>query len=110
MEYLGLISIAMVLCFCGYPSKVKKLEHEVAKLKSKLNGGNEMSKLINSLVGTKCIITSSETFETFDNELTGTVLETDDDWVKLECIDKKEVKTIRLIRISDITNIKIIDL
>lgn len=68
-----------------------------------------MSKLIDSLVGTKCTITTSEYIENFNNTLAGTILETDDEWAKLECIDKKEVKTIHLIRICDITNIKIIN-
>lgn len=113
MEYLGFLSLSIIafvwIYFSGYPGKVRKLEREVAKLKIKLNGGNEMSKLIDSLMGTKCKLAIDPPVETFDSTVTATILETDDEWAKLECIDKKEVKTIRLVRISDITNIKIID-
>lgn len=93
MEYMGLFSFSMMafafIYFAGYPSKIRKMQHEITKLKNKINGGNQMSKLINSLIGKKCAIIASESYDSYINKLTATILDADDEWVKLECIDKK---------------------
>lgn len=102
MESIGLVCLALILCYSAYPSRVRKLEHKINKLKS---GGekSEMSKLISELVGKRCTITS-------ENELTqikGEVTDVDGDWVKIVIYYKKGNTKTKIIRIDSIKEIEI---
>ncbi len=124
MKWLGLICFFILMCYSGYPDRVKKLEKETEKLKAKIgslkksssnfnrNGENEMSKLISELEGKKCIITFSNTFENlFDNQVECTVISVDDEWAKISY--QRDVKkgekqnVINIVRISNIESVEV---
>ena len=105
MEWVGVIALILILCYSSYPSKVKKLERKVKLLEKKLKGENKMSDLIKSLINKECEIS-------FEDEFTPlvrcTVLDVDDEWVKIGVKDKKENIKTKLIRIDGIKKVEII--
>ena len=117
MEWIGWVCLIIILCYSGYPNRVKTLEREYDKLKKKLksferNGENDMSKLISELVGKKCIIEFSESFDSFfDNNVECTVISVDDEWLKIsyEKEEKKGEKSsvTKIVRIDNIESVEI---
>ena len=83
----------------GQDEKIQRLEGKVRRLERKLNGGNEMSKIIKDLVGMDCVIDG----ESIYGERC-TVLEADDEWIKVIAHRKKEDVT-RIVRIDSIEDI-----
>ena len=83
----------------GQDEKIQRLEGKVRRLERKLNGGNEMSKIIKDLVGMDCVIDG----ESIYGERC-TVLEADDEWIKVIEHRKKEDVT-RIVRIDSIEDI-----
>ncbi|MGN0623968.1 MAG: hypothetical protein ACI4JA_08485 [Oscillospiraceae bacterium] len=83
----------------GQDEKIQRLEGKVRRLERKLNGGNEMSKIIKDIVGMECVIDG----DSFYGERC-TVLEADDEWIKVIEHHKKEDVT-KIIRIDSIENI-----
>lgn len=110
LEYFGLIAFVLVISQMGYPSKIKKLEGELKRLKRKIKGEEALSKLLKDLIGVKCII-SCEGALVFigKSEMECEVLDVDDEWVKITYKDKKDVTKTNIIRIESIDNIEIIN-
>lgn len=105
MEWIGLIALGLILCYSSYLGKVKKLERKVKLLERKIGGDKSMSNLIKELVNQECVIT----FENdFSSETKCTVLDVDDEWVKVSIKDKKENVKIKLIRVDDIKKVEIL--
>lgn len=112
MDWFGWIAFIIVLSFSGLPDKVKRMERRIKKLEIKQNGGNKMSDMINSLKGQKCILKFNGSFDSFfGDKVTCTIIETDNDWVKIsyqKANKKSEEKTInKIVRIEDIENIEL---
>lgn len=102
MEWAGLVAVMILLVYSSYPGKVKKLERKVRMLEKKQKGESEMSKLLTDLVGKSCKITNE------DGSQPGwlfTVLDTDDEWVKLTYTDKKGILRTEIRRIDSIKKI-----
>lgn len=78
--------------------QIEYLERRIRRLENKLNGGDGMSKMIESLVGQDVIMNIG--FE----EIKCRVLECDDEWVKLFVPQKKKDVTV-MRRISEISKI-----
>ena len=78
--------------------KIAILERRVRRLESKMNGGHEMSKILETLVGQD--VTLNIGYE----ELKCRVLECDDEWIKLMVYGKKKDSTI-VRRVSEIVKI-----
>lgn len=106
MEALCLL---LILCYCGYPKRVRKLEKKVKQLQRKQEGGSKMSKVIAGLVGKKCVIKSGEILLTGESKVTGCVLETDDEWLKVSCTDKKGKTKIIIMKIDEIQGIEVVE-
>ena len=78
--------------------KIMILEKRLRRLENKLNGGNGMSKILETLIGQD--VTLNMTFETLNCR----VLDCDEDWIKLLVYGKK--KDITVIRpIYEITKV-----
>jgi len=106
MEIFGLVALALVLCYSGYPARIKKLETELKKIKTSVKGENAMSRLIESLRGQECIIECNEALLiTGKTSITCQVLDVDDEWVKISFTDKHN-KT-KIMRIENISNIEL---
>lgn len=115
MEYCGIIALVLLLCYSAYPGKVKRLESKVKRLESKVKrlekkqkGDNYMSQLIDDLVGEQCTI-KSEAILNFagKTELSCTILDADDEWMKICYTDKKNKQVTKLLRIEAIDEIEI---
>lgn len=75
------------------------LERKVKKLERNVNGGSKMSGIIKDLIGMECTIDGDGFFST-----RCTILDVDDEWVKLIVHEKKKDLTI-IIRIDNIDSI-----
>ncbi|WP_138203844.1 hypothetical protein [Haloimpatiens lingqiaonensis] len=68
-----------------------------------------MSNIITSLIGKECKIKTEEAILFSGNvEVNCSVLDADDEWIKISYIDKKGCAKIRILRIDSISNIEII--
>ncbi|MEM1484566.1 hypothetical protein V6615_06755 [Oscillospiraceae bacterium PP1C4] len=106
MEYMGLIAFVLILGYSSYPSKVKALENEVKKIKKRIGGENAMSKLINGLIGQKCIITTDEAaWLSGSDTLHCAVIDADEEWIKISFADSKGVNKTQIFRIDEIERI-----
>lgn len=108
MEWFGMVAFIMVICCISYPEKVKRLEATVKRLERKQKGENSMSKLINELIGKECKIKSDDAFALVgSDEVVCSVLDADDEWIKIQFIDKKKNTITKLLRIENIDEIEI---
>lgn len=97
--------------------RVKKLEQEKRNTEVKEKENENMSKLINELVGKKCILNLDENAldsiaGLLDNNLECEVIDVDEEWVKVvseEKQKKENVKITSLIRIDNINGVKMVD-
>ncbi len=109
MEWAGWVALMILLFYSSFPGKVRKLEKELKKLKKKQQGGNDMSKIINQLIGKNCkILADQESF--FDGSLNVEcmVLDADEEWIKFTYTDKKNMVITKILRIDSIENIELI--
>lgn len=110
MEWVGLVSLVLVISFIGYPARIRKLEHKLAKIERKSKGENDMSKIINSLVGKQCKIKTEDGVWLSGNpEIRCTVLDADDEWMTISYTDKKEKTFTKIIRIESIDSVELAD-
>ena len=109
MEWIGWVSLILIVCYSSYPDKVKKLEKKVKILERNEKEDYKMSKIISSLVGEKCRIKSNEAFS-FNGSLdvVANVLDVDDEWVKISFVDKKGNAKVQILRVESIDNIELI--
>lgn len=109
MEYFGVMAFILVCCYMGLPNKVKRLESKLKRLERKQKGGNNMSKLINELVGKECKIKSDDALSLVGSqEMQCVVLDTDDEWMKVQYTDKKQNQVTKLIRIENVDGVEIL--
>ena len=104
MEWMGWIVFAIVLCYASYPGRVRKLESKVKKLQTKQKGDVKMSKIISELIGKQCKI---ETEDIINGSIDCTILDSDDEWVKLTYTDKKNNMFTKILRIEAINSIEL---
>ena len=72
--------------------KMLRLEKRIRKLESQVNGGNKMSKILETLVGQDVIMNIGY------EEIRCRVLDVDDDWIKMLIYGKKRDKDMTVIR------------
>lgn len=79
--------------------RLDTLERKVKKLERNANGGNKMSGIIKELIGRECTIDGDGYYNT-----RCTVLDADDEWVKLIIHEKKSDSTM-IVRLDNIDSI-----
>lgn len=79
--------------------RLNTLERKVKKLERNVNGGSKMLGIIKDLIGMECTIDGDGFFST-----RCTILDVDDEWVKLIVHEKKKELT-KIIRIDNIDSI-----
>lgn len=89
-------------------SKFNRLNSKIDKIKSVSKGGKYMSKICNELVGKKCYLSK------FGEIVVGsmpvcTILEVDEQFIKVSTKDKKNKEKISIIRIDDISSIELVE-
>ena len=79
--------------------RLNTLERKVKKLERNVNGGSKMSGIIKDLIGMECTIDGDGYYNTGC-----TVLDADDEWVKLIIHEKKSDSTM-IVRLDNIDSI-----
>ena len=79
--------------------RLDTMEKKVKKLERNVNGGSKMSGIIKDLIGMECTIDGDGFFST-----RCTILDVDDDWVKLIVHEKKKDSTM-IVRLDNIDSI-----
>ena len=104
--YFGFIAFFIAIGLLADSGKVRKLERRIKALERKQNGGEEMSKLISELVNKEC-----KMMVDFEGELTKTlectVLDVDEEWVKIRYQNKKKEDVVKMIRIEKVLEVNL---
>lgn len=79
--------------------RLDTMERKVKKLERTANGGSKMSGIIKDLIGMECTIDGDGFFST-----RCTILDVDDEWVKL-IVHEKKTDTTKIIRLDNIDSI-----
>lgn len=79
--------------------RLDTMERKVKKLERNVNGGSKMSGIIKDLIGMECTIDGDGFFST-----RCTILDVDDEWVKLIVHEKKKDSTM-IVRLDNIDSI-----
>lgn len=79
--------------------RLDALERKVKKLERNVNGGSKMSGIIKDLIGRECTIDGNEFYGH-----SCTILDADDEWVKLIVHEKKSDSTM-IVRLDNIDSI-----
>ena len=110
MEWIGLVALALILCYSSYPGRVKRLEATMKKVERQQRGENVMSKLISDLVQKECKIKTDDALQLVGStELLCHVLDADDEWIKVSFADRKKNQITKLLRIENISEVEIIE-
>lgn len=106
MEFFGLIAFMLAILNIDLPEKVKKLSQRVKRLEKieRKQGEKSMSKMIQSLIGTKCTITFDEGIQM--EPYLYDILEVDEEWVKISRVEKNGQTVIRVVRIDNIKGLQ----
>ena len=99
--------LLLILCYSAYPGKVKRLEAKVKQLEKKQIGVAYISKLINDLIGKRCIISSESVFSLAGKtELSCKIIDADDEWIKICYTERKDKQVVKLMRIENVDSIE----
>ena len=102
LNYLFYVVIIWMILFPGTGELKKRVKTLERQMKKKEKGRVKyMSKMLEDLKGKEC------TFEMEEDDVTGLVLDVDDEWIKVEHEEKKEGKVTEIIRIELIEKITI---
>lgn len=108
MDWISWVLLIIILCYSSYPGKVRHLESVVRKLEKKQKGENGMSKLISDLHGQQVVIKTDDALQLVGKtELLCHVLDSDDEWLKVQFVDKKSQQITKLLRIENIDEVEI---
>lgn len=108
MEIFGIMPFVLLLSYSDYPSKTKRLGRELKKLKRRIKGENEMSKLLSELKGENCEIKMEEDGMSFGGStFICTVLDVDDEWLKIRLKNRKDQLDEKLVRIENVESIEL---
>ena len=85
-------------------SCIRKLKRKISKLEKYKKGGNQMSKILQDLIGRKVKLT----IENELNESVAIIEAVDDEWLRYTKISKKGNKISKIIRTDFVYNIEIL--
>ena len=115
-DWISWVCLMILLLQINYPSKVKALEKRFKAFEKRDKNEKsvvEMSKLISELKGKKCTIQFDASIDNiFDNELECTIVDVDDEWIKITYTvkNKKAEETVsKIVRIDNIDSIELED-
>ena len=110
LEFFGLIAFIFMAMYAAYPSKIKKMEREIKNIKRNLKGENSMSKILTDLINKKCRVISEDGLVIgLTDKVECTILDVDDEWIKVSFIDKKVGEKSHILRIDSIKRVDLID-
>ncbi|WP_243344464.1 hypothetical protein [Anaerococcus sp. AGMB09787] len=105
-----IILLGLVVIYFSLNEKFEKLNKLVKKQTRQNQEERGMSKVIQGLVNKKCLINTDEALTLVGKaEIEGLILETDEEWIKLEYLDKNREKKISVFRIDSVDYISVIE-
>lgn len=105
-----IILLALVVLYFSLAEKIDKSNKLLKKFNKKNQGEKEMSKVIQGLLNNKCKVNTEEALTLVGKmEIEGIILESDEEWIKLEYTYKNNEKKISIFRIDTINNISVIE-
>lgn len=105
-----IILLALVVLYFSLAEKIDKSNKLLKKFNIKNQGEKEMSKVIQGLLNNKCKVNTEEALTLVGKiEIEGIILESDEEWIKLEYTYKNNEKKISIFRIDTINNISVIE-
>lgn len=108
MEWI--IIFALVMMYISLSEKIENITKLLLKRKIKDREERGLSKVIQGLVNSKCKINTDEALTLVGKvEIEGILLDSDEEWIKLEYLDKNNVKKIAVLRIDSINTILVIE-
>ena len=108
MEWI--IIFALVMLYISLSEKIEKVTKILNKRKRIDWEEKGLSKVIQGLVNSKCKIDTDEALTLVGKaEIEGMVLDSDEEWIKLEYLDKNNGKKIAVFRIDSIDTILVIE-
>ena len=108
MQVIAFILLVVIVSSCSNIKKrLDNLDKKVRKMNLAQKRGTTMSKLITNSIGKECYITDVDAFE---NGNVYTILDADDEWVKLSHRDiyKRNIIKTEIMRIDSIEKIEFI--
>ncbi|SCK03204.1 Uncharacterised protein [uncultured Clostridium sp.] len=110
MEYFGFVAFIFMAMYAAYPGKIKKIEREIKNIKRKLKGENSMSKILSELINKNCkVICEDGIVIGLTDKVECTILDVDDEWIKLCFVDKKVGEKTHILRVDSIKRVDLID-
>lgn len=110
MEMIGWLALVLILCYSAYPGRVRRLERKFKKIERRQEGDVEMSKIINELIGKNCKIKAEDAFKLNGvTDVSCTVLDADDEWIKFTYTDKKGAFKTQILRIDSIDSVELLN-
>lgn len=107
MEFLN-FALILIVSFeiTGY---FNRLNNKINTIRNTGKGVNEMSKICNELVGKKCIFSLFGENIVIDSMPVCTILDVDEQFIKVLRKGKKDKERISIIRIDDIRSIELVE-
>lgn len=110
LEFFGLMAFIFMAVYAAYPGKIKKMEREIKNIKRNLMGENSMSKILTDLINKKCKVISEDGLAIgLNDKVECTILDVDDEWIKISFIDKKVGEKTHILRVDSIKRVDLID-
>lgn len=110
LEFFGLMAFIFMAMYAAYPGKIKKMEREIKNIKRNLKGENSMSKILTDLINKKCKVISEDGLTIgLNDKVECTILDVDDEWIKISFIDKKVGEKTHILRVDSIKRVDLID-
>lgn len=109
LEFFGLLAFIFMAIYAAYPGKIKKMESEIKKIKRNLKGENSMSKILSDLISKNCKLICEDGLAIgLTDKVECTILDVDDEWIKVCFVDKKVGKKTHILRVDSIKRVDLI--
>ncbi|AXY26266.1 hypothetical protein CL176_09805 [Suicoccus acidiformans] len=105
-----IIILALLIIYISFSEENKKIIKILKKSERRNQEGKGMSIVIQGLKNNKCKIITDEALTLVGSiSITGIVMDSDEEWIKLEYIDENKEKNIAVFRIDSIDTILLVD-
>ena len=102
--------IAIWLLYLSINDRFKELEKSIKKNKYNKREEKDMSKVIQCLINSKCRVTTDEApLIVGKGSIEGVILDSDEEWIKIECSEKDPKESIVILRIDSIDSIIVLE-
>lgn len=106
-DYVFFGWLALILAAASV-SKINKIESKIKRLERLSKGDKTMSEILTGLKNKKCKLVSDEFLKMkLNREYECTIIDVDDEWLKIALIDKKGINKNYILRIENIERVEL---